>query len=95
MHHIFGMMLNGELLLAPIENPHRVLDLGTGTGIWAIDFADKYPSAEVIGCDLSPIQPSWVPSVVYHSPNYAMDLLIVEGQTLSSRSMTLNRPGSG
>jgi cyclopropane fatty-acyl-phospholipid synthase-like methyltransferase len=38
-----------------------VLDLGTGTGIWAIDVADLYPSAVVIGTDLSPIQPSWVP----------------------------------
>jgi ubiquinone/menaquinone biosynthesis C-methylase UbiE len=34
------MLLNGELLIAPIENPQRVLDLGTGTGIWAIDFAE-------------------------------------------------------
>jgi hypothetical protein len=25
------------------------------------DFADEYPSAEVIGTDLSPIQPSFVP----------------------------------
>jgi cyclopropane fatty-acyl-phospholipid synthase-like methyltransferase len=39
----------------------KVLDLGTGTGIWAIDFADQYPSAMVIGTDLSPIQPTWVP----------------------------------
>jgi methylase of polypeptide subunit release factors len=38
-----------------------VLDLGTGTGIWAIDFADRYPSALVIGTDLSPTQPEWVP----------------------------------
>lgn len=30
-------------------------------GIWAIDFADEFPSADVIGTDLSPIQPSWVP----------------------------------
>ncbi len=26
-----------------------------------MDFADLFPSAEVIGTDLSPIQPSWVP----------------------------------
>lgn len=32
-----------------------------GTGIWAIDLADEYPSAEVIGTDLSAIQPRWVP----------------------------------
>ncbi|KAF5557307.1 mRNA 3 end-processing YTH1 [Fusarium napiforme] len=41
--------------------PHKVLDIGTGTGIWAIDFADQYPNSEVIGTDLSPIQPDWVP----------------------------------
>ncbi|KAH7309073.1 S-adenosyl-L-methionine-dependent methyltransferase [Stachybotrys elegans] len=38
-----------------------VLDIGTGTGIWAIDFADLYPNAHVIGTDISPIQPAWVP----------------------------------
>lgn len=38
-----------------------MIDIGTGTGIWVIDFADKYPSAQVIGTDLSPIQPSFVP----------------------------------
>ena len=26
-----------------------------------MDFADEFPSAAVIGSDLSPIQPSWVP----------------------------------
>ncbi|OBS14990.1 hypothetical protein FPOA_14018 [Fusarium poae] len=32
-----------------------------GTGIWAIDVADEHPEAEVLGVDLSPIQPSEVP----------------------------------
>lgn len=26
----------------------RVLDVGTGTGIWAIDFADQNPGAHVV-----------------------------------------------
>jgi ribosomal protein L11 methylase PrmA len=34
------MLLKGELLRAPVRNPKRVLDLGTGTGIWAIDYAE-------------------------------------------------------
>jgi ubiquinone/menaquinone biosynthesis C-methylase UbiE len=33
------MTLNDQLFLAPIvENPQNVLDIGTGTGIWVIDF---------------------------------------------------------
>ena len=61
-HHTFQLCLDGVLFRAPITTkPQHVLDLGTGTGIWAIQFADEYPSAQVIGTDLSPIQPSWVP----------------------------------
>ncbi|OJD16347.1 hypothetical protein AJ78_03480 [Emergomyces pasteurianus Ep9510] len=61
-HHIYRTLLGGGLYLGPVpENVRRVLDLGTGTGIWAIDFADDHPSAEVVGNDLSPIQPSWTP----------------------------------
>ncbi|KAI9778816.1 MAG: hypothetical protein M1839_007906 [Geoglossum umbratile] len=62
VHHIFRLNVGGQLFRAPIgKNIQRVLDIGTGTGIWAIDFADEFPGAEVIGTDLSPIQPSWVP----------------------------------
>jgi ubiquinone/menaquinone biosynthesis C-methylase UbiE len=40
-HHIYSLLLKGKLHTAPIvESPQRVLDLGTGTGIWAIDFAE-------------------------------------------------------
>ncbi|KAL2018066.1 hypothetical protein VTK56DRAFT_1298 [Thermocarpiscus australiensis] len=40
----------------------RVLDIGTGTGIWAIQLGDDYPEvAEIVGNDLSPIQPQWCP----------------------------------
>lgn len=61
-HHIFMLTLEGKLFLAPIgSDPQRVLDLGTGTGIWAIDFADQFPSAAVTATDLSPIQPTFIP----------------------------------
>ncbi|KAE8367216.1 S-adenosyl-L-methionine-dependent methyltransferase [Aspergillus caelatus] len=62
VHHIYSLLLEGKLHLAPLsESPKRVLDLGTGTGLWAVDFADEYGNAQVIGNDLSPIQPKWVP----------------------------------
>ncbi|KAF5985790.1 alkaline ceramidase [Fusarium coicis] len=54
---------NERLGLAPPSDPGakvgRVLDVGTGTGIWAIDYADEHSEAEVIGVDLSPIQPAF------------------------------------
>jgi len=60
-HHLYTLTLGNKLHLAPLGNPHNILDLGTGTGIWAIEMAEKYPSAHVIGTDLSPIQPNFVP----------------------------------
>ena len=72
-HQSFRVMLDGKSHLAPITNPKRVLDLATGTGNWAIEFctsinfqsnipfsrcpAQEYPEANVLGTDLSPIQP--------------------------------------
>ena len=31
-------LLRGKFGLAPVNNPQAVLDIGTGTGIWAIEF---------------------------------------------------------
>ncbi|GAM35865.1 hypothetical protein TCE0_017f04523 [Talaromyces pinophilus] len=62
MHLCYELVFDGRLHLSPItSHPQNVLDIGTGRGDWAIDFAEAYPSARVIGTDLSPIQPLWVP----------------------------------
>ncbi|TQB73934.1 hypothetical protein MPDQ_005413 [Monascus purpureus] len=83
-HHIFRLALGGDLCITKLDHPQRILDVGTGTGIWAIEsiqrfspgnkpfgldadvwcncvVGDEYPSAQVLGTDLSPIQPTWVP----------------------------------
>ncbi|CCE28846.1 uncharacterized protein CPUR_02535 [Claviceps purpurea 20.1] len=62
-HHYLTILLDDQLFLAPLEKDkmHRVLDVGTGFGIWAIEFADQFPNASVVGTDLSPCQPRWVP----------------------------------
>ncbi|KAJ5472346.1 Cytochrome P450E-classgroup I [Penicillium desertorum] len=81
LHHVRNLVLNGCLFRAPLDsNIQRALDIGTGTGIWAIDFADSFPSTEVTGTDLSPIQPSWVP------PNLRFIVDDAESQWLYSPS---------
>lgn len=39
-HNLWLLTLRGELGLAPkaMEGAKRVLDLGTGTGIWAVEY---------------------------------------------------------
>ncbi|KAF5581685.1 methyltransferase [Fusarium pseudoanthophilum] len=79
-HHLFTLTLGGKLYLSPVgDTKHlsRVLDAGTSTGVWAIDFADAHPETQVqhlisrftsippfwvIGIDLSPIQPNFIPT---------------------------------
>lgn len=61
LHHCFRLTLDGDICYTKLENPLNILDVGTGTGIWAVQMADEFPSATVIGTDVSPIQPEWVP----------------------------------
>ncbi|KAM0439780.1 hypothetical protein ACHAPT_000875 [Fusarium lateritium] len=61
-HAMVKLLCSQNLHFAPIgANPQNILDIGTGTGIWAIEMGDQYSSANVLGIDLSPIQPDWLP----------------------------------
>ncbi|KAL7271335.1 hypothetical protein RUND412_005919 [Rhizina undulata] len=74
-HHCYLIALRGELFTYPLGKdsiPKRILDVGTGTGIWAIEIADQFPSADVLGVDLSPIQPNFIP------PNLAFEVDDIE-----------------
>lgn len=59
-HQMVRICMGDKLWYAPIgEEPERILDIGTGTGIWAIEAGDLLPKSKIIGTDLSPIQPTW------------------------------------
>lgn len=71
-YHSMRLSIQNKIFHAPLTAPTGILDVGTGTGIWAMDAADDFPAAEVIGFDLSPIQPSYVP------PNLQFEVLDAE-----------------
>ncbi|KAF5980437.1 mRNA 3 end-processing YTH1 [Fusarium coicis] len=56
-HHVLTVLLGDKLCLAPVpDDLQTAVDIGTGTGIWAIS-----RNASIIGTDLAPIQPGWIP----------------------------------
>jgi ubiquinone/menaquinone biosynthesis C-methylase UbiE len=61
MHEFWTLTFNNHHIIAPVNNPREILDIGCGTGIWAIEVADNYPQTRVYGIDISPVQPVYVP----------------------------------
>ncbi|KAK0710944.1 S-adenosyl-L-methionine-dependent methyltransferase [Lasiosphaeris hirsuta] len=58
VHQVYLKLFDLELTTVPLEDPHYILDVGTGIGEWAIGMAEKYPECEVFGTDIAPIQPT-------------------------------------
>lgn len=65
LHAVHLFLLNNRLTTAPLRDPTKILDVGTGCGDWAMAMGDEYPEAEVIGTDIAKIQPSAVPLNVF------------------------------
>ena len=62
MHVILDSEHSNPYFRSPIpDTVQNILDIGTGTGIWCCEVADRYPSAYVQGVDLSPPPETWVP----------------------------------
>lgn len=110
-HHLCLLTFDNKLGLCPPNLPDsnvkRVLDLGTGTGIWAIDFGDEHPEAEVssmdlrrsqtngaqvVGVDLSPSQPNMYAWKPVGWDGIA-DIPLGSLQMCNSSSMILTRTG--
>lgn len=65
MHQVYLSVFDMELSTIELEDPTYILDIGTGTGDWAIAMGEIYPDCEVVGTDISAIQPTAVPYNVY------------------------------
>ena len=62
---IYYELFNNRHTTVPLQDPQKILDIGTGTGEWAMAMGEEYPAAEVIGVDIAKIQPDAPPLNVF------------------------------
>ncbi|KAG6215780.1 hypothetical protein E4U34_005477 [Claviceps purpurea] len=55
-HKLYLTVMEGKLGCAPVRAPRQVLEVATGTGIWALEYATLNPACHVVGTDISAIQ---------------------------------------
>ncbi|KAJ6483820.1 S-adenosyl-L-methionine-dependent methyltransferase [Mycena vitilis] len=64
MHTAITGYFDGKLSLAPVADlhPRKILELGCGSGAWAIQAATEFPDAQIFSVDVSPLPDRKIPS---------------------------------
>lgn len=78
-HYLYRAALKGNHV-APIGIPQSVLDVGTGSGRWAIEMAEQFPLSSVIAVDL--IDPAEIGSRSHVSQRFPENYTFVNGDIL-------------
>jgi SAM-dependent methyltransferase len=72
-HYALRQALKGNYA-APVHRPARVLDVGCGTGQWAYDLCQEFPSSLVVGFDLAPSMRGWPENYAFVQGNLLQGL---------------------
>ncbi len=80
-HYLFRFALKGNYA-APIAAPANILDVGTGTGRWAMELAALFPAANVIGLDVVPPPADDTPTLGYGLDRRPDNYVYVQGNIL-------------
>jgi len=62
MHNGIANFLEHKLTPAPLGKPRTILEIGAGSGAWAIQAAKLYPDADVLAVDMNPLPSRPLPS---------------------------------
>ncbi|KAF9019978.1 S-adenosyl-L-methionine-dependent methyltransferase [Hymenopellis radicata] len=66
-------LLGNKLGPGDIGQPKKILEVGAGSGAWAIYAANKYPEAEVIAADMNPLPARPLPSNLRYQETNALE----------------------
>ncbi|KAF9030977.1 S-adenosyl-L-methionine-dependent methyltransferase [Hymenopellis radicata] len=55
MHNGISKFLGDKLSPADLGQPRKILEIGAGSGAWAIQAAKQYPDADVLAVDMNPL----------------------------------------
>ncbi|KAF7366962.1 Methyltransferase str3 [Mycena sanguinolenta] len=64
MHNTIARYFGNKLGPAPLDglHPRKIIELGCGSGAWAIQAAKQFPDAQVVAVDQSPLPDRIIPS---------------------------------
>ena len=65
LHEVYLYLFKQRLTTVPLDNPSKIIDIGAGTGEWAMSIGDEYPDCEIIGTDIGKVFPHAVPLNVF------------------------------
>ncbi|KAF7370213.1 S-adenosyl-L-methionine-dependent methyltransferase [Mycena sanguinolenta] len=66
-HEAFVQYFDGKLGLAPLDDlrPSKIIELGSGSGAWAIQAATQFPDAQIVAVDRAPMPERVFPANVH------------------------------
>ncbi len=76
-HYMLRFALRANFV-APLRDPHDILDVACGTGRWALEMAQTFPESNVAGLDVVPPPPDAGSGPDVRPPNY----VFVQGNVL-------------
>lgn len=80
-HYMLRYTMKGNYA-APLRQPHDILDVGCGTGRWAMEIAHDFPQANVIGTDIVEPQAESAASLGHGLDQRPENYLFMQGNIL-------------